>query len=336
MKKAPTIYDVSRLAGVSTTTISRVLNKPDLVNPETREIVKAAIKELGYRPLVEARLRNNTGAKRICVLAPRFTDNSFVHRLRGVTTALGGDPGYELQVFSVDSKLQLDRFINSLPIRGLDGLILLSIPVDEEQIEKILVHDVQVTFVEYETALANCVVIDDERGGYLAGEHLLSTGHQKFGVVGEWTTFDYSVFPNDKRRDGYVRALDEAGFSLDPRFVYDVPCNVNAAYEMFCDVFRSSKNRAEIPDAIFALSDVQAIGICRAAHESGIRIPEDLAVIGFDDIEFAEYFGLTTIRQHLDQSGKLAVDLLKGRFKDRSRVLQKVNLPVEVVIRQTA
>lgn len=109
MGKTPTIYDVSRIAGVSTTTISRVLNKPEMVNPDTRELVEQTIKALGYKPLVEARLRNSSGVMRICVCAPRFTDSSFVHRLRGITTALQGDLNYELQVFSVGSKVQFDR-----------------------------------------------------------------------------------------------------------------------------------------------------------------------------------------------------------------------------------
>ena len=323
MGKAPTIYDVSRIAGVSTTTISRVLNKPEMVNPDTRELVEQTIKALGYKPLVEARLRNSSGVMRICVCAPRFTDSSFVHRLRGITTALQGDLNYELQVFSVGSKVQFDRFLNSLPIRGLDGLILLSIPLEPAQIEKILSHEVQATFIEFASTAVNCIVIDDVAGGKLAGNLLRESGRRKFGVVGEWTQFDYSVYPNEKRRRGYLEALNEYGYRVDPRYDYDVPCKVYSAYYRFLEVFKSG----DFPEAIFALSDDQAIGICRAARECGVRIPDDLAIVGFDDIELSEYFGLTTIRQHLGHSGSLAVELLKKKLSAPETIPQIVNLP---------
>ena len=93
--------------------------------------------------------------------------------------------------------------------------------------------------------------------------------------------------------------------------------------------------KGDFPEAIFALSDDQAIGICRAARECGVRIPDDLAVVGFDDIEFSEYFGLTTIRQHLDESGRLAVALLKNKLRCPESVPQLVNLPLELIERTT-
>lgn len=331
MGKAPTIYDVSRLAGVSTTTISRVLNRPEMVNSETRRQVEQAIKELDYKPLVEARLRNNNGVTRICVCAPRFTDSSFVQRLRGITSALDGDPNFEMQVFSVRSKLHFDRFINSLPLRGLDGLILLSIPLDGDQLGKIQSYDVQMTCVEFAVDSANCIIIDDTHGGHLAGDFLAHSGRRKFGVVGEWKPYDFSVYPNANRLQGYLNALEENGFTVQPAYIYDVVCSVHEAYHRFLEIFK----KGDFPEAIFALSDDQAIGICRAARECGVRIPDDLAVVGFDDIEFSEYFGLTTIRQHLDESGRLAVALLKNKLRCPESVPQLVNLPLELIERTT-
>lgn len=331
MGKAPTIYDVSRLAGVSTATISRVLNKPDLVNAETRSRVENAIQTLGYKPLVEARLRNTSGVTRICVCAPRFTDTSFVHRLRGITTALDGDPNFEMQVFSVRSKLHFDRFINSLPLRGLDGLILLSIPLNPDQLRKIQSYGVQMTCVEFAADSVNCIIIDDIQGGTLAGDFMARSGRKKFGVVGEWKLYDFSVYPNAKRLQGYLNALEEHGFTVEPAYRYDIACSVHDAYHRFLEIFKSG----DFPDAIFALSDDQAIGICRAARDCGVRVPDDIAVIGFDDTEYSEYFGLTTIRQHLDESGRLAVELLKNKLRCPESVSQLVNLPLALIKRTT-
>lgn len=330
MGKTPTIYDVSELAGVSTATISRVLNNPEKVKPCTKEKVMMAIQELGYRPLLEARLRTAHDFERICVCAPRFTENSFVERLRGITVALAGQD-YELQVYSVASKLQMDRFIDSLELRGLNGLITLSIPFTDEQIKRIKECGIEMVMIEYSSPLTNCVVIDDRMGGKLAAQHLIEKGRKKFGFAAELNKSDYSVYPISGRLEGYHSTLKSHGFELNPRYIYDVKCDTDQTYLNFLKIFRSG----EFPDAIFAAADVQALGILRAAKEVGLNIPQDVAVIGFDDIDFADYVGLTTIRQNLDHSGKVAVDLLINRLKDPERLIQLVQLPVELVVRKT-
>ena len=330
MGKSPTIYDVSKLAGVSTATISRVLNNPEKVHTRTRENVENAIRELRYKPLLEARLRNQRDAHRICVCAPRFTDNSFVQRLRGITVALAGQ-SFELQVYSVSSKMQLDRYIETLDICGLDGLITLSLPFTDEQIRIIQDYSIELVMIEFGSPLANCVVINDKLGGKLAAEHFILKRRQSFGFAAELTKCDFSVYPISNRFEGYQKALDYAGFKVEPKYVYDVICDTNKSYERFLEIFQSG----DYPDAIFAASDVQALGILKAAREIGLRVPEDVSIIGFDDIDFADYVGLTTIKQNLDYSGKVAVELLTNRIKDNQKLVQSVQLPVELVVRKT-
>ncbi len=330
MGKAPTIYDVSKLAGVSTATISRVLNNPEKVNYATRKKVEKAIQTLGYRPLLEARLRTQRDTRRICVCAPRFTDNSFVQRLRGITVALAGQ-NYELQVYSVASKIQMDRYLDSLELCGLDGLITLSLPFTDDQILKVLDCDIELVMIEFASEQANCVVINDQLGGKLAAEHLISRGRKSFGFAAELTKTDFSVFPIASRFEGYQNALAKDGFEIAKDAVYDVVCDTAKSYEYFKEVFKSGN----FPDAIFAAADVHALGILRAAREMGIRVPEDLAVVGFDDIDFADYVGLTTIRQNLDHSGRIAVELLVNRINDPEKLIQLVQLPVKLVVRTT-
>lgn len=329
--RVPTIYDVSRVAGVSTATVSRYMNRPEMLHEGTRLTVERAIQSLGYKPLVEARLRKNKAVTRICVCSPRFTDSSFVHRLRGITSALAGDPNIELQVFSVDTKDHFDRFIDMLPFRRLDGLIFLSLCVSEEQAARIRDFDVQSVFVEHPSQTVNSVVIDDYAGGRMTADAFLKRGRRNFGIVGERKQFDLSVNPNVRRRQGFTERLAEAGIEMNLKYDYDVRCHAEDAYKLFADVFRTG----DFPEAIFALSDDQAIGIYRAARETGVRIPDDLALIGFDDIDFAAYLGLTTIRQHLDQSGQVAVELLRKQLQSPDSVTQMVNLPLELIERTT-
>lgn len=331
MGKTPTIYDVSNKAGVSTATVSRVLNNPGKVNSVTRLLVENAIRELDYHPLLEARLRTTKDLKRICVCAPHFTANSFVQRLRGIAVAFAGR-NYELQVYTVASKNHMDHFIETLELNGLDGLITLSLPFTEDQIRRIFECHIEMVMIEYSSPLANCVVIDDREGGRMAAEYFIKKGRKKFGIACELSKTDYSVFPILPRLNGYKDELAKNGFELKDQYVYDVICETNGTYHRFLDVFRSG----DYPDAIFATADLHALGILRAAKETKVRIPEDVAVIGFDDIDFADYVGLTTIRQNLDQSGRIAADLLTNRMKDPKRPLQHVQLPLTIVERETA
>ncbi len=332
MAKTPTIYDVSEKAGVSTATVSRVLNNPGKVNSVTRETVENAIRELGYRPLLEARLRTAKDVRRICVCAPHFTANSFVQRLRGIAATFAGR-NYELQVYSVASKNHMDQFIEMLELNRMDGIITLSLPFTEEQIHRINMYQIEMAMIEYSSPLVNCVVINDREGGRLAAEYLINKGRQRFGIACELSNrFDYSVYPIMPRLESYREELDRHGFDLSERYIYDVLCDTDATYHKFLEVFRSG----DYPDAIFATADLHALGILRAAKETNVRVPEDVAVIGFDDIDFADYVGLTTIRQNLDQSGRIAADLLTNRMKDPSRPLQHVQLPLTIIERETA
>lgn len=254
-----------------------------------------------------------------------------MHRLRGITSALASDPNIELQVFSVDTKAQFERFVAMLPFRRLDGIIFLSLPVSEDQAKRIRDFDVQAVFVEHASQVVNCVVIDDYVGGRMAADAFIQRGRRRFGVVGEWTRFDFSIIPNARRRQGFAERLREAGIEIESKHDYDVRRHAEDTYKLFAEVFRAG----DFPEAIFALSDDQAVGIYRAAREAGIRIPDDLALIGFDDIDFAAYIGLTTIRQHLDQSGQVAVELLRKQLQSPDNVTQMVNLPLELIERST-
>lgn len=330
--KTPTIYDVAKRAGVSITTVSRILNTPDKVNSVTREKVLTAIDELGFVPKAEARARAMKHTGRIGVISPFFTAPSFMQRLRGVATTLSPE-NYELVVYTVDSNDRLQGYLSSLPLTGnLDGLIILSLPVDDTQVRRLIDHGLPTVLIEYPHPKLNCVEIDDVEGGYIATTYLLGKGHRKIAFLGDTDLPEYSIHPVSLRLRGFRRALKEARIKLPETFVRLAPYS----QEQTRKVAKELLNLPEPPTAIFAATDFQALGILKAAHQLGFKVPDQLAVIGFDDLDIAEYVDLTTISQHLDESGRLAVEILLAQIKAPSRPPKHVKLPITLIERQTA
>jgi LacI family transcriptional regulator len=330
--KKPTIYDVAKHAGVSITTVSRMLNAPDKVNSKTREKVLTAIDILGFVPKAEARARAMQHTGRIGVITPFFTAPSFIQRLRGIAETLSPE-NYELVIYTVDSNDHLQGYLSSLPLTGnLDGLIILSLPVDDAQVRRLVDHGLPTTLIEYPHPKLNCVEIDDVEGGYMATTYLLEKGHRRIAFLGDTNLPEYAIHPVSLRLNGFRQALKKARIKLPDTFVRLAPYS----QEQTRQVAKELLNLPEPPTAIFAATDFQALGVLKAARQLGFRVPEQLAVIGFDDLDLAEYADLTTISQHLDESGRLAVEILLAQIKSPSRLPRHVKLPLTLIERQTA
>lgn len=332
VQKKPTIYDVAKRAGVSITTVSRILNAPDKVNSKTRERVLASIDTLSFVPKAEARARAMQNTGRIGVITPFFTAPSFMQRLRGIAETLS-PKNYELVVYTVDSNDHLQGYLSSLPLTGnLDGLIILSLPVNDTQVRRFIDHGLSTILIEYPHPKLNCVEIDDVEGGYIATTYLLGKGHRKIAFLGDTDLPEYSIHPVNLRLSGFRRALKEARIKIPDTFVRLAPYS----QEQTRKVAKELLNLSEPPTAIFAATDFQALGVLKAARQLGFKVPEQLAVIGFDDLDMAEYADLTTISQHLDESGRLAVEILLTQIASPSRPPRHVKLPITLIERQTA
>lgn len=328
----PTVYEVAEKAGVSIATVSRVLNNPEKVHPATRDRVLSVIDALGFVPKAEAAARARKGSARIGVLAPFFTYPSFVARLHGVADALADSP-FELVIYNVDSSSRRVGYLASLPVtRRIDGLIVMALPFDDEAEKRLLANGLETVLIEFSRRPFSSVRIDDRAGGALAADYLLSRGHRCCGFVGDADVPDYALRTSDMRLEGYRARLQSAGVELPDEYIslarHSLENARRAAHRLF-DLPRP-------PTAIFAASDTQAMGVLKAARERGLTVPGDVAVVGFDDIDMADYIGLTTVRQPLQESGRVAVDLLLARLADPSRPPQEVWLPLTLVIRETA
>jgi LacI family transcriptional regulator len=332
INKLPTIYDVAEHAGVSITTVSRMLNDSEKVNAETRKRILASIDALGFVPKAEARARAMQRSGRIGVITPFFTAPSFIQRLRGIAGALA-PKNYELVIFTIESVDQLHRYLSTLPLTGnLDGLIILSLQIDDEEAQRLVDHNLPTVLIEFPHPNLNCVEIDNIEGGRMAAAYLMKKGHRRVAFLGDSDLPEYSIHPVSLRLSGFRQRLNEAGIDLPDVLVRLAPYT----QEQTRTVAKELLSLPEPPTAIFAATDFQALGVLKAAHYLNVRVPEDLAVIGFDDLDMAEYAELTTICQYLDESGRLSVEILLSQLESPSSLPRHVQIPLNIIERFTA
>jgi LacI family transcriptional regulator len=331
-KKAPTIFDVAKLSGFSISTISRVINTPEKVNINTRQIVFDAIERLEFVPKAEARARALRLIGRIGVITPFFTAPSFVQRLRGIANSLSKE-SFDLVIYTVDSNNRLQSYLSNLPLTGnLDGLVVMSLPINNNDAQRLIDHNLPTVLIEFPHPLLNSVEIDDVEGGRLATEYLIKKGHRRIAFLGDTDLPEYSIHPVNLRLRGFRQAVEVAGIQIPDDFVRLAPYSQEKASQ----IAKELMDLSDPPTAIFAATDLQALGVVKAARQLKIKIPDDLAVIGFDDLDMAEFEDLTTVRQHLDESGRLAIEILLSHIADTTRPIQHVYLPLEIVQRLTA
>lgn len=327
--KTPTIYDVAEQSGVSISTVSRMLNDPGKVNPETRDRILTVIDRLGFVPKAEARARALKSSRRIGVISPFFTAPSFVQRLRGISAALSREK-FELVIYSVESTENFNNYIANISMaRHLDGLIIMSLPISNEQLQRL---DIPTVLVEVSNPAINCITIDDEQGGSMAAQYLLSKGHTRFAFIGDSDLPEFSIQPVARRLQGFAKALADAGMAIPAEQIALVPYTQEATQTAAKRLLATSTP----PTAIFAATDFQALSLLKAVRRMGIRVPEQLAIVGFDNLDLAEYADLTTVNQHLDESGKIAVEVLLNSIANPHRPIQHINLPLTIIERETA
>jgi LacI family transcriptional regulator len=312
-----TIAEVASRAGVGVATVSRVLNGSPAVSEETRTKVRAIIDELGYEPSAAARALSTGRTRTVGVVTPFFTQPSVVERLRGVSREIT-EGGYQLVLFDLARPDRIAR----LPVGGrIDGLLCVSICPSEADLARLRAANVAVALVDSEHPELPCVTIDDVAGGRLAAEHLLELGHNRIAFVGDDETGAWGFTSSARRRVGAATAVAEAGGRL---IVRRGPHGRRHARALAARLLALD----DPPTAIFAGSDLQAVGVLEAAQAAGVGVPDELSVIGFDDVELARYVGLTTVSQPLENSGaqgaRLLIDAMRGAPRHTCRLELRV------------
>jgi LacI family transcriptional regulator len=326
-----TIRDVAKRARVGVGTVSRVLNDSPSVSEPTRQKVLAAITELDYSPNPIARRLSLGKTLTVAVIVPFFTRPSFVGRLRGIEYALA-DSEYDLIVYNVETTAKRDAYFHSVPRRErVDGLLIISLSPRDADVDHFLQADVPTVLVDARHPRLSRAVIADVDGGRMATQHLIDLGHRKIGYVSDRLENPFNFVSSRDRYEGYLQALDEAGIPFRPKYHRQGEHGRKEARDMASALL----SLPDPPTAIFAASDTQAIGVLEAARDASLKVPEDLSVIGYDDIEVAEYLHLTTIRQPLFVSGVEGVELLLETIAAPPPTPRRVLLQTELVVRDT-
>ncbi|MBC8099244.1 MAG: LacI family DNA-binding transcriptional regulator [Armatimonadetes bacterium] len=333
--RTPTIKDVAKHAGVGIGTVSRVLNNSPKVSVGTHQTVLAAIAALDFRPNTSARqLPRRIRLHNIGVITqPLIHYQAFAERLRGAQMALHALSGaYELVLYSVSSLAHFDAQLAAIAqTRMVDGLIIIDLaPVNEQ---KALLRDTNLPFVGINHFQAKdwlCIGVDNIEGGLLATRYLLDLGHTRIAYLGDELTDSFEFQTSAQRLAGYQHAMHERGIPVRPEYIRLGYHSYPVALQMAADLLALP----EPPTAIFAMCDLQALACLEAARSAGLRVPADLSVMGFDDLEVSYHTGLTTIRQHFELSGHLAIEALLMQISGADSAVHALP-PPEVVARHT-
>jgi DNA-binding LacI/PurR family transcriptional regulator len=329
-----TLQDVANRAGVSKATASRVLNGNVRVDPDTRERVLAAIAELDYTPSTTAQRLSSGRTLTISVVTSYLTRPQAAERLRGVDAVLG-DSEFDQVIYNVETIDRRDQYLRGLArAQRTDGLLVLSLPLRDDDVERLASAAIPVVVVDAHVPAVEGlphVVGDDIGGGDIATRHLLQLGHRRIAYLGDEFDNPFGFTSSRHRFTGYEQAMAGAGLAVRPQHVV---LGAHSRYEAR-ELAARLLALPDRPTAIFAASDTQALGVISAAHESGLRVPDDLSVVGYDDIEIADYVGLTTVRQGLFESGRIGAELLLSEIRQRSDPPTSLVVPPRIVTRGT-
>lgn len=327
------IKEIARLAGVSTATVSRALSQPARVSPETRAQVMAVVEQHDYRANSFARSLRVRRADAVLALVPNLGNPFFSEIIAGIQEGLAPS-GIDLLVTdSLSQQVRRQSPVGHLQAARADGLICLDGGLPAEVLDELAASDVagRVVFAcEWPEGRHFTTVRSDNRAGMaLAVQHLAALGHRRFALL----TGPVGNVLTQERQQGAVAALAAAGLSLPPESIAGGSFEIRDGYRAAGALMRG----AERPTAILCASDQLAIGCISGLSELGIRVPEDVSVVGFDDIALAAYSRppLTTIRQDRRRLGRSAAERLLDSLAGRPAAEPLTTLPVEIVVRRS-
>lgn len=328
---AVTIHNVAQEAGVGIGTVSRVVNNSPDVKPATRERVLAAIHRLNYKPDPIARSMISKRTNSIGTIVPFFTRPSFMERLRGVEAVIAR-LGRELVLYNVETSAQRDHFFRELPLhRKVDGLLIISLSPDDAAARRFRELGTPVVLIDAYSPLLTSLVVNNVEGAYQAVKRLIELGHRHIGFINGEIEGNFKFNTANDRLIGLHRALGEAGLLFEPEQVLISEWSRKGGKHAALQLLTQQKR----PTAIFAASDVQAVGALEAARELGLRVPEQLSVIGFDGIEISELLELSTMQQPLQEMGELGASKLVELIENPSHPPELIRFDTKLVERRT-
>jgi LacI family transcriptional regulator len=329
-----TLEDIAKKAGVSRSTVSRVVNEHPNVRDEVRTRVWEVIRSTGYHPNAAARTLASQRSWMIGMVLPRsvsffFTDPYYPHLTQGIAQACN-QYNYTLSLFIVGSKEDEEKIFPRISRRGLlDGILLQSAQHGDRLIDRLLNSNIPLLIVgrPFHSNGISYIDIDNVKAAHQAVSHLIQTGYKRIGTI----TGPMNSTAGLDRKAGYLKALEEQGWPIDPTLIVEGDFTEESGYNGMKHLFAAQ------PDAIFAASDIMASGAMRAAREAGLRIPDDIAYVGFDDLPLATHERplLTTVHQPVLEFGAKAVETLIDLIENGIKPARRIIMDAELVIRDS-
>lgn len=324
------ISDVAIAAEVSTATVSRVLSNPASVKPATREHVLAVMRELNYKPNALARQLRTQATKTVIVIVPDIQNSLFHEVIHGIESEAAAS-GYQVLLADMHGQPAVESFyVSAVQQHQVDGIISLSANMTQKLLDTITdEYPIVMALQGYENAAVPFVAIDNAAAARAMMKHLFKLGHRKIAHI----TSAAPLLPYQERLKSYRAALEENGIGFDTTLVAYGDPSIRGGYEQMKALLEQGASFT----AVFAAGDTMAIGAIQALQELGHRVPQDVAVVGFDDIELSSVLNpkLTTIRQPKYQIGQQAFRKLAALMKKEASAPAPTLLPHELVIRES-
>jgi LacI family transcriptional regulator len=324
-KRTITIQDIAEAAGVSVSTVSRVLNDKDDVAPDTYDRVKLVIEELGYTSSLAARSMRSRKTGVIGLIMPDVEGAFPLEVMKGVNRGIA-ELDYDLIVYTSgdirkNTTIERERQYVSLFNSITDGLIIVTPAATNFPTETpVVAVDPHNKNTDYPAVIAT-----NRKGAMTAMDYLIDLGHRRIGFIGGCPELESAI----RRLQGYKESLSKAGIAVDPELI--VPGDFTTETGLVCAQKLLSLENP--PTAIFAANDQSAFGVYLTAQEKGLRIPEDLSLIGFDNIPEAEFINLTTMNQSIVQMGYAATRMLERLIQGETLEEKVVKLPTNLIVR---
>jgi LacI family transcriptional regulator len=329
-----TIKEVAQYAGVSVATVSRVVNKSGYVSVDLQERVRHAMLELNYKPSALARSLRRQQSQTVGVLLPQLDQPFFSALAFAVEKRLFASDYRSLVCSSEESREKEDAYIDMLLRQRVDGVVLAPTGYSAENVHRLLDGKIPVALVDRDLpqVQVNRVLTTNFDGAVGGIRHLVELGHRDIALVGG-STHSEAV---NHRLEGAKHAMNEAGLVINPDWL------VIGGVSRFEDGYSAGRQLLSFklehrPTAVFALADVMAIGVMHAASEAGLSLPQDLSIMGFDDVPAAKYIipELTTVAQPIYDMGEAAAATLIRHMQDSSLPLETIQLPTKLIVRKS-
>ena len=325
--------DVALAAGVSITTVSHVINNTRRVQPETRQRVEQAMQELGYHPSSVARGLRMGVTKTIGLILPDVANPFFAEISRQIED-FGYHQGYSVILCNSDNNPQKQHeYVNTLLAKQVDGVIFISAGDSLDDLSRLSASGIPIVVADREVPLhlADVVMLDNEKSGYKAARHLVELGHKRIACIAGPS----HLSPSMLRVEGYQRALQQAGIQYDPMMVVQGDFRIDGGRQ----AMQTLLQRIPSLTAVFALNDMMAMGAISALREAGLDVPQDVSVVGFDDIVIAGLVDppLTTIAQPIKEIAHWATSLLIEKMSKREtgNENRRIALDAQLVVRRS-